>query len=219
MINPIRSTAFPYIMAFMALIWVASRAQSQTSASLGCPVVGDTREPKLQSLNVLKNRTTAPKASDFDSSVTMGALLKSGRDQGRFDTRRAARIVGYVADVKVGGVESVNCHAKGALDRDTHIELTISPNNPDESLHVIVETTPRWRAAMAKQGVDWSTSGLRRQILGRWVEVEGWLLYDEEHEANAAHTHRGRARVWRATVWEIHPVTSLKVGGIPPRRP
>jgi hypothetical protein len=182
-----------------------------------CSLEGDARSPRVQALNELKNRATIPSARDIDSTVTMLALLAPGNDAGRFNTRRAATISGYVADVKVGGVETVNCHAELPSDRDTHIELTLEPNDPDESTHVIVEVTPRWRAEMTRHGEDWSTAGLRRQLLGRWIHVTGWLLYDEEHEANAEHTHRGRANVWRATVWEVHPITAIQVLERPPR--
>lgn len=190
----------------------------QSATSLNCALVGDTKNARVQALNLRKNRTTTPKPADFDTAVTMVAFLKPGQDAGRFDTRMAAHITGYVTDVKVGGVESVNCHAKAAPDRDTHIELTLTPNNLDEGTHVIVEVTPRWRAVMAQRGEDWSTPALRRSLLGRWIAVEGWLLYDQEHEANATNTQRGRAKLWRATVWEVHPVTAIKVG-VPPPRP
>ena len=165
---------------------------------------------------MLKNRTTVPKPADLDSAVTLAALTAPGNDRGRFNTRKAVTITGYVADVKIGGVESVNCHARDAIDRDTHIELTLEPDNADEAKHVIAEVMPRWRALLDQQGQNWSTSMLRQKLLGRWVEVTGWLLYDEEHEAEAANTHRGKATVWRATVWEVHPITALRVVQKPP---
>ena len=192
------------------------RGDSSIAAAPICALEGDARSPRVQRLNELKNRAAIPSPRDIDSTVTMEALLAPGSDAGRFNTRRAATISGYVADVKVGGVETVNCHAELPADRDTHIELTLEPNNPDEAKHVIVEVTPRWRAEMAQHGDDWSTPGLRRRLLGRWLEVTGWLLYDEEHEANAQHTHRGRANVWRATVWEVHPITAMRVLERPP---
>ena len=61
------------------------------------------------------------------------------------------------------------------------------------------------------KGEDWSTKKLRDKLLGRWVSFEGWLLFDEEHWNQAENTNPGRERNWRATAWEIHPVTSLKV--------
>lgn len=191
---------------------------SSIAAAPICTLEGDARSPRVRALNELKNRALIPSSRAIDSAVTMQSLLAPGNDAGRFNTRRAATISGYVADVKVGGVETVNCHAELPADRDTHIELTLEPNNSDESKHVIVEVTPRWRAEMAQRGEDWSTGGLRRQLVGRWIEVTGWLLYDEEHEANAEHTHRGRANIWRATVWEVHPITSIRTLEAPPGR-
>src|ERR1039458_10275020 len=76
---------------------------------------------------------------------------------------------------------------------------------------VIVEVTPRWRAMVKQRGADWTTATVRNEILGRWIEVSGWLLYDGQHEANARNTHVGNARIWRATACEVHPVESIKV--------
>lgn len=113
----------------------------------------------------------------------MRALTAPGDDRKRFSMRRAATVQGYVANVKVGGVESVDCHTKDPIDRDTHIELTLTPDDPNEATHVIMEVTPRWRALMNQRGSDWSTSALRRALLGRWIEVNGdglglWHLFE-----------------------------------------
>lgn len=176
-----------------------------------CPAVGDATSPQVQSLNRLKRRMTVPSGADLDSRVTMTALVAPGDDTGRFDVQRGATIAGYVAGVKVGGVESVNCHTHDPAYRDTHIELTLDPNSNDESTHVIVEVTPQVRLEMAKQGVDWSTAALKATLLGRWVRVTGWLMFDFEHLAAAKNTAAAGAHIWRATVWEIHPITSIEV--------
>jgi hypothetical protein len=47
--------------------------------------------------------------------------------------------------------------------------------------------------------------------LGRWVRVTGWLLFDAEHANAAENTAPGRARNWRASAWEIHPITAVEV--------
>lgn len=211
----------PLVTLATALLfaWRATPGSAQAPAALNCSIEGDTRTAAVQALNRLKNRTAVPAATDIAPNVTMTALTASGDDRRRFDSRGAARIAGYVADVKVGGVESVNCHAKAVSDRDTHIELTLSANDPVEGKHVIIEVTPRWRAIMRERGEDWSTASLRRHLLGRWVEVTGWMLFDQEHLANAANTQRGKAKVWRATAWEVHPVTSLRVVPAPALTP
>lgn len=176
-----------------------------------CPVKGDATNPAVQQLNVLKRRMTVPLASDRDAAVTMTALTAPGDDTSRWSDRKAAVIEGYVAGVKVGGIESVNCHTREAAYRDTHIELTLRPNDNDESTYVIVEVTPQMREKMAESGTDWSTPALRRELLGRWIRVTGWLLFDREHAENAINTNPDGGNIWRATAWEIHPITAIEV--------
>jgi hypothetical protein len=124
-----------------------------------------------------------------------------------------------VVDVLVGGIESCNCSAKAHIDRDTHIELGLTADAA-ETERVIVEVTPRLRILMKQQGIDWWTTEALRQgthaIKGKWVEVTGWLFFDEQHIDEAANTHTGNKTVWRATCWEVHPITGLKVMDGPP---
>jgi hypothetical protein len=119
-------------------------------------MAGDATAPQVRALNRLKNRYVAPAAADIDSGVTLAALLRPGNDRARWDERRGASIVGYVHDVKPGGIESVNCRARDLADRDTHIELVLDPMHAGGARRVIVEVTPRWRAMMAVRGVNWS---------------------------------------------------------------
>lgn len=177
----------------------------------GCGMEGDASSPFVRSMNRLKNRYTPPEALEVDPRVTLEAMIEPGDDARRWDERHGAEIRGYVWDVKVGGVETVNCHASDPSGRDTHIELVVDPMNSGEERRAIVEVTPRWRAIMAGQGVDWSTAGLRDHFQGRWVRVRGWLFFDAEHREQSVNTAPGRARDWRATAWEIHPVTSIEV--------
>jgi hypothetical protein len=200
------------IFTLQLLSWRTEFALADDAAILAsCPLEGDAANPSVRQLNVLKRRMTIPLASDMDRDVSMTALTAPGDDIARWSDENAAIIEGYVAGVKVGGVESVNCHTHQAAYRDTHIELTLKPNDNDESTYVIVEVTPQMRQKMAAAGTDWSTSALRRQLLGRWVRVTGWLLFDREHTENAANTNPGGTRLWRATAWEIHPITAIEV--------
>lgn len=175
-----------------------------------CGLAGDARSQSVRELNRLKNRYTAPAAHQINSSVTLATMLAPGNDVRRWRASYGAIITGYVHDVKVGGVETVNCQARDPKFRDTHIELVLNPMDSGSTKRVIVEVTPRWRAIMAARGVDWSTRALRDKLLGRWVKVTGWMLFDMEHEAQAENTAPGRLRDWRATAWEIHPVTSIE---------
>jgi hypothetical protein len=211
-----REEAFPLIAAtlviVLAMLCRAPTAFGDDATVLAnCPVEGDTAVATVQHLNVLKRRMTIPSAADMDYSVTMAALTLPGDDTTRWNAAKGATIEGYVAGVKVGGVESVNCHTHQTAYRDTHIELTLKPNGNDETTYVIVEVTPQVRQRMAAGGTDWSTATLRKQLLGKWIQVTGWLLFDLEHAENAANTNPGGRHNWRATVWEVHPITSITV--------
>lgn len=199
-------------LALASLICAAMPPASHAQASFhGCGMAGSATVRRVRALNELKNRFTAPRPADIDTTVTFAALLRPGDDRARWDEHRGASIVGYVHDVKAGGVETVNCRARDLADRDTHIELVLDPMRSSASRRVVVEVTPRWRAMVAARGVDWSTRALRTAYLGRWVRVTGWLLFDAEHADAAENTAPGRARNWRATAWEVHPVTAIEV--------
>jgi hypothetical protein len=138
-------------------------------------------------------------------------MLQTGDDTDRFDPSNGAEITGYVNDVKVGGIETCNCHARAAGFRDTHIELVPGPDDSGPTRRVIVEVTPRIRAQEKQAGVVWTTSALKQKIVGQWVKVRGWLLFDQEHTAEAENTNPGNYKNWRATCWEIHPVFQIQV--------
>ena len=40
-------------------------------------------------------------------------------------------------------------------------------------------------------------------------------MLDGEHADEAENTRPGRARNWRATAWEVHPVTGIEVTARP----
>jgi hypothetical protein len=123
---------------------------------------------------------------------------------------RLAELVGYVIDVKTGGEETVNCHSTFDEDYDTHIEIALS-TKATTTRRVVIEVTPRVRAKAASAGDDWSTDALRTAILHKWVRVRGWMFYDWRHENQSENTNPGGDTNWRATAWEIHPVTSIRV--------
>jgi len=120
---------------------IPAHAQGADSNSLeiyhGCGMEGDARSPGVQALNRLKNRYAAPQ--QIDPVITLAAMLAPGRDTGRWKVKQGAEIVGYVFEVKVGGIESTNCHVRAAEQRDTHIELVLDPMAGSPTQRVIVE--------------------------------------------------------------------------------
>jgi hypothetical protein len=182
-----------------------------------CGLEGDAKNVSGNALDRDKNRYTDPVEDDIDPGVSLAAMLAPGDDLDRFDQKKAATITGYVVNVKAGGTESCNCHAKSPGDCDTHIELALSKNAP-ETQRVIVEVTPRLRILKKEESINWTTPALEKTIKGHWVQVTGWLLFDSAHIGEAVNTHPvdPKKQNWRATCWEIHPVTAIKVLAGPP---
>ena len=211
LLNTITSTAPGYVSHRSETASDRSSAELSLDMFHGCGIEGDARSLGVRALDRLKNRYTAPSAKDMDSAITLEAIPAPGNDISRWKVKEGAEIIGYVSDVKRGGVEATNCHARDDADRDTHIELVLDPMHSGTSLPMIVEVTPRWRYLMNQRGVDWSTRALRDRFLGRWVKVRGWMLFDTEHQRESENTAPGRPGNWRATAWEIHPVTWIEV--------
>jgi len=163
---------------------------------------------RVRALNGLKNRTALPRAADFDGRVTLAEMLRTGDDRERWSASSAAAVEGYVIAVWEGGVESTNGFS--FFRRDTHIEVGLRPDSPPRE-RVILEVTPPMRDWAKGQGLDWSHAALARELTGHRCRFEGWLLFDQNHTDESENTQPGRAANWRATAWEIHPVTLIKV--------
>ena len=157
-------------------------------------------------LIALKNRATPPNETDFDRRVTLEALLMRGPDQSRWSDERAAVIEGYVVRVQPGAIEFANCLSLS--ERDIHIDVARESRAPSIE-RVVVEVTPHWRRWAREQGLDWSLEGLSR-LVGKHVRIEGWLLFDTEHADESENTKPGLLHNWRATAWELHPVTGIR---------
>lgn len=168
---------------------------------------GDARKPSTRALNILKNRTAVPTSRDVDPEVTLARLLARGPDRERWSASAAAELVGYVVDVYPGGVETAHCHAQDLAHRDTHIELALGGVEVPRTRRVVVEVTPHTRALV---GLG-DTAALKRRLLGEKVRIRGWLLFDDEHELEAENTNPGNPANWRATAWELNPVTAVSV--------
>ncbi len=181
-----------------------------------CGLEGTATSAAGKDLNRHKNRSAAPQEDKIDPEVSLAAILAPGNDVNRFDPEKAARITAFVVDVKPGGkAETCNCGAAKPIDMDTHIELGLSKDTPPNQ-RVVVEITPRLRKQMKDRGENWSTQAIHDKIKGKWVEVTGWLLFDTMHVDGAENTNPGGEGNWRATCWEIHPVTNIKILDGPP---
>ena len=179
-----------------------------------CGMEGSARLYKNKILNPLKNRWNLPGPEDFDPDFTMENLVDYFNDENSYDDQRAGTLTGYVVLVKSGGPESCNCSARRVVDHDTHINMVVDLNDAGADRVVVVEVTPRLRAMIAQSGFDWSTKSLKKQLLGKRVRIGGWLFYDPEHLNESFATDPediyGKPN-WRATSWEIHPVTSIEI--------
>ena len=174
--------------------------------ALNCPSIGIALTSRARNLHRLKNRTTIP--TDFDTNVTLDALLQRGDDRDRWSNNRAARIQAYVIDVEHARPEATNCF--NPCRRDIHIAISTRKDAP-KTEQIIVEVTPNLEDWAAGHGIDWSEKTLQRELINHWVEFEGWLYFDLGHAEEAENTSPGRAGNWRATAWEIHPVTKITV--------
>jgi hypothetical protein len=173
-----------------------------------CPASGAALTPARREFMRLKNRGAAPGPEDFDAGVSLEALLRPGEDRGRWSESRAGRVEGYVVEVVEGGMEAANCFSH--RERDVHIHVAPRPDAPRKEWFV-VEVTPRGSRRAAEWGWDWSAAALREDLVGRRCRLEGWLLFDREHADESENTAPGASGNWRATAWELHPVTRIEV--------
>jgi hypothetical protein len=202
------------ILVLTALAFSGSAIAQSTFDT--CAAEGTAKRSDVRALNLRKNRDGAPTDAQINRAITFNVLLASDEHPTLFREGDGAEIEAYVADVKIGAVESCNCGRKDHWYRDTHIELTLDPMDAsDKTKILVVEVTPRFRQLMKDRGIDWSQQGLRDAFLGRWVRIRGWVFYDAMHDDESAQS--GSSRVWRGSAWELHPVTNITVIPRPPR--
>ena len=176
--------------------------------AVNCPSVGIALTSRAAHLHRLKNRTAFPQPTDFNPAVTLAALVQPGDDTNRWSTDRAARVQGEVIDVAYAGSEATNCF--NPCRRDIHI-LIATRKFATKKEHVVVEVTPNLFDWAAGQGIDWSEKTLQAQLVGHWVEFEGWLYVDVGHAEDSENISPNKDDNWRATAWEVHPVTKITV--------
>jgi hypothetical protein len=173
-----------------------------------CPSAGIALTSRARYLHRLKNRTALPATADFDSTITVDKLLQPGDDMMRWSVDRAARIQGEVIDVASARSEATNCFSP--CRRDVHI-VVANRKEAAKNEQIVLEVTPNLRDWAVARGMDWSEATLRSQLVGHWCEFEGWLYFDVEHAEESENTAPRNPENWRATAWEIHPVTKITV--------
>ena len=113
--------------------------------------------------------------------------------------------------------------------QDIHIDVVLDPADVDDPCkHFVVEITPRWKFLKG-----W-TLDEALDFKDKWVRFRGWMFFDRYHLKEARNTRDsasfrcygpagpftcngpGSSDIWRATAWEIHPVTSFEVLSGPP---
>jgi hypothetical protein len=99
--------------------------------------------------------------------------------------------------------ESVNCNLKSEANNDIHVSVTETKNG-SEFEGIVVEMIPQDRPA------NW-TSNKVETLRGKVLLIEGSLFYDNLHFTNGDASNPLQGQPKRFSLWEIHPITSVKV--------
>src|SRR5262245_41627096 len=110
----------------------------------GCPSASAEDMGESPKYLAMKNRATAPKASDLDTAVTLQAMLERGEDG--FSVKKAGTVTGYIVQVE------------REPDGDMHVVMAGEKGETSTTKWVIVEVTPAWQ----KRKASLSTSKLRK---------------------------------------------------------
>src|SRR5207245_3188638 len=222
---------FPLLLFVVSYSLPATPGKSKTKKKLphcsqgkpyrGCSACGTVTDPKHRTLNVQKNReavVTNPK------KITVKEIRDPANNTGKFTPNTKVWVTGFVASVDPGGMPET-CNCKRTDLRDVHINIVADPSEVgDQSKYVVVEFTPRWEKKFNfdDSNYDAMKQAVTNQIGGKWVKFSGWMLYDFIH-ANASKStspnqptcpNDGQMHPncnWRATPWEVHPVTAYTI--------
>ena len=171
--------------------------------SLGqvCPPEGTGKNAKEKHANTLKNRSVIVNKARIPMTLSLDSVLVIGQDSARFRDSNYVVMDGFVVEFKSGESESCNCNSVEEKNHDIHIYVGKTPDAKKENC-MICEITPPYKNSVHPDV---------KSMVGQRVVVEGFLFYDAEHKGNAKNTCKRCTNTWRATVWEIHPVTLLEV--------
>jgi hypothetical protein len=99
--------------------------------------------------------------------------------------------------------ESVNCNLKTEANNDIHISVT-ERKNGSEFEGIVVEMIPQDRPE------KWMADNVET-LRGKVLLIEGALFYDNLHFVNGDASNPLAGQPKRFSLWEIHPITSVKV--------
>jgi hypothetical protein len=156
---------------------------------------------KEQAMNRMKNRDNI--TGTIDHSVTIQTLM-AAKEEIDINPNRPIQITAYVADV-IPGTPRETCNCARSDIADIHIDVVAKKADRNKKVkYVIVEISPRF---VEKLG---DVASVKAAITNKWVKFTGWPTYDYKHRSNARNI-KAKGNIWRATAWEVHPVTDFKV--------
>jgi len=156
---------------------------------------------KEAAMNRMKNRDDI--TGTIDHSITIQALM-AAKEETDIDPERPIEITGYVADV-IPGTPRETCNCARDDIADIHIDVVAKKADRNNKLkYVIVEISPRFEEELG------DVVSVKAKITNKWVKFTGWPTYDYKHRSNARNIKK-TGNIWRATAWEVHPVTRFKV--------
>ncbi len=186
----------------VGLLWPGSPQAQQLRS--------DARSVQRSYLIEQKNRVETPAQyepmtfADFLGLPALGARYTASDWQVvRTYTQRAVSLEGYIAEVIHPRDGATYGRPPDEGDFHVHLRDTREPQCAPESprdRQIVTEVTPHFQPP--KTG--WSHKALldlcRHQVR---VRISGWLMHDYQHVRDVGD--------WRASAWEIHPVTNIEV--------
>jgi hypothetical protein len=159
---------------------------------------GKAPDEKEKKLNDAKNRSDQPSAAQIDRAISLDAMLNSKDDESLFPTNSAAEIEAYLYDVELENSSDPN---------NSRIILYLSSGKATKLADcAIAEVTP----ALRKLHTAWTLSYFKNMV-GKRVTVTGWTLFNYLQTNVSYASHPNGLRLQRHTVWEIQPVTNIKL--------
>lgn len=160
---------------------------------------------------------------EIPATLTKRNHAKEADDLANLGEGNIFGVIGYLYYAKQTGRESCNCELTGGLESDYHIGIGFDPDvaaklrsgtstskTDLEQSSVVVEMTPQYCEKVHPQ---WTLASVNN-VVGEQVKVVGQLMVDNEHAAasqDCGRINSDKQKCWRASAWEIHPVTQFYV--------